>query len=92
MQLFSHYNICPINVNPYRPAAPGRRAVVGIDGEGRGVFGKITCFVRRKPGVYEYLTRTEPPGRRKNAAESGPVPAPPPPIKRAGWAATHSSH
>lgn len=52
MQLFSHYNICPINVNPYRPAAPGRRAFVDIDGQGRGFLDKITSFVRCKPGVY----------------------------------------
>ena len=52
MQLFSHYNICPINVNPYRPAAPGRRAFVDIDGQGRGFLAKITSFVHRKPGVY----------------------------------------
>ena len=51
MQLFSHYNICPINVNPYRPGAAGRRAGVDFFGEGGGVFVKMTWFVGRHPGV-----------------------------------------
>ena len=88
MQLFSHYNICPINVNPYRPAAPGRRAFVDIDRQGRGFLAKITSFVRRKPGVYYYLTRAEPPGRRKNAAETARFPAAPRRYRSDVWTST----
>lgn len=52
MQLFSHYNICPVNVKSYRPAAPECRVSVDIDRQGRGFLAKITSFVCRKPGVY----------------------------------------